>query len=207
MRTLRPDVFRKLLARYARERAVTISTIFTIARIVLTPFIVYAMIMGWWGTAFVLFVTAALTDVIDGGLARLLNQQTVLGACLDPIADKILLLSCFATLSFVQTPLFTIPHWFVSFVLAKEFLLVGGAVWLYYWRGYVDIYPTWLGKMTMLAQVLFIVWLFACYFFHWMPVKTYYAVLGTVSVLVSASLMHYGYTALFDEERECVQNS
>jgi len=200
MKKICPDFFKKFLARYARERAVTVSTMFTIARIVLTPFIVYAMTVGWWGVAFSLFVCAALTDVIDGGLARLLDQRTVLGACLDPIADKVLLLSCFATLSFVSTPLFTIPLWFVSFVLAKEFLLVGGAVALYYTRGYVDICPTKLGKATTLVQVLFIIWLFACYFFHWLPVKTYYMVLGTVTLMVSASLVHYSYEALSGEE-------
>jgi len=200
MKKLSPELLRTFLARYARERAITVSTMFTIARIVLTPFIVGAMIFGWWGVAFSLFVAAALTDVIDGGLARLLDQRTALGACLDPIADKVLLLSCFATLSFVDTPLFSIPLWFVTFVLLKEFLLVGGAVMLYYARGYVDIYPTKLGKMTMLAQVLFIVWLFACYFFHWMPVKTYYGALGSVCLLVSASLFHYTYSALVDGE-------
>ena len=172
---------------------------FTIGRIVLTPCIVYAMLAAWWGTAFGLFVVAALTDVIDGGLARWLDQRTALGACLDPIADKVLLLSCFATLSFIPTPLFAIPHWFVSFVIAKEFLLVGGAVMLFYVRGYVDIYASSLGKVTTLAQVSFIVWLFACYFFHWVPVKTYYVVLGSMTCMVSASLLHYGYEALFQE--------
>jgi len=199
MKKIRTDFLKKFLARYARERAVTVSTIFTIGRIILTPCIVYAMLTAHWGTAFWVFVFAALTDVIDGGLARLLDQRTALGACLDPIADKVLLLSCFATLSFIRTPLFAIPHWFVSFVIAKEFLLVGGAVALYYMRGYVDIYATKLGKATTLAQVSFIIWLFACYFFHWVPVKTYYAALGIVTCMVSASLLHYSYEALLQE--------
>jgi len=200
MKKIGPDFFKKFLARYARERAITISTMFTIARIVLTPFIVGAMTYGWWGVAFSLFVSASITDVIDGGLARMLDQRTALGACLDPIADKILLLSCFATLSFVSTPLFTIPTWFVSFVLAKELLLVGGVVLLYYMRGYVDVYATKLGKMTTLAQVSFIIWLFACYFFHWVPVKTYFVMLSVVTCMLSASLVQYGYEALLSEE-------
>lgn len=65
------------------EKKITLSTLFTLARIALTPFIVVAMVMGSWGPAFFLFVIASSFDVIDGNLARLLNQRTFLGACLD----------------------------------------------------------------------------------------------------------------------------
>src|SRR5690349_20790870 len=98
------------------EKRITIPTLFTILRIVLVPIIVGAMVAGWWGCAFLFFVVACLTDVIDGLLARLLNEKTLFGAFLDPIADKLLLISCFFTLAFVTTPLFLIPRWFVLFV-------------------------------------------------------------------------------------------
>ena len=188
----------KLRARFARnvrERRITVSNVITVVRMVLVPFVVCAMIAGWWGTAFVVFSVAAMTDALDGFTARLLNERTLLGACLDPIADKLLVLSCFATLSFVQTPLFVIPSWFVWVILTKELVLVALAAYGLS-RGYIEICPTRLGKATMFAQILFITWLFACYFFHWLPVKTYYVALGTLLLLVSASFVQYARIGL-----------
>ena len=175
----------------AEETRITISTMLTIARIVMTPFIVVAMIVGQWGVAFWLFIIASALDVLDGNLARWLNQQTFLGACLDPIADKILLVSCFAALAFVQSPLFSIPLWFVLLVLIKELIIIFGSFLIYFIKGHLEVSPTVLGKATTVAQVWFIIWLFACYFFGWVPVRTYYTALGILFVLVSLSLFQY----------------
>jgi len=169
----------------------TLSTLLTLVRMGLTPFIVGAMVASWWGTAFVLFCIAAITDVLDGNLARWLNEKTFLGACLDPIADKLLVLSCFATIAFVKSPLFSIPLWFVVLVLCKESILIGGAIILYYLKGHIEMRPTLLGKTTTVVQMGFIIWLFACYFFQWVPVKTYYCMLGIVIILVFSSLAQY----------------
>lgn len=174
-----------------REKKITLSTMLTLLRIALAPFIVCAMLYAHWGAAFVLFCIAALSDVLDGYLARWLDERTFLGACLDPIADKLLLLSCFFTLAFVHSPLFSIPLWFVLLVLLKELILVVGAIILYWIKGHIEIHPTVLGKTTTVVQMGFIIWLFACYFFNWIPVKTYYSMLGLVMLLVFASLAHY----------------
>lgn len=184
-------MFRFLQSIPPHEKRMTLSTWLTLGRIALVPIIVIAMIIGQWGTAFWLFVTAAVTDVLDGNMARWRNEQTFLGACLDPIADKFLLVSCFCTLAFVRTPLFSIPHWFVMFMLIKELIIIGGAYILYRIRGSVAIAPTMLGKMTMVIQVLFIIWLFACYFFQWVPIKTYYFMLTGVLLIAGLSCVHY----------------
>lgn len=173
------------------EKRITIPTIFTLLRIFLTPFIVIAMIAGNWGFAFGLFLVACITDTIDGSLARYLNAKTFLGACLDPIGDKLLILSIFFTLAFVKTPLFVIPLWFVLLVLCKELILVFGALFVFIHQGHIEIQPTMLGKLTAVAQMSFIMWLFACYFFRWMPVKTYYTMLGILLILISFSLIQY----------------
>lgn len=175
------------------ERRITISTIITLMRVFLAPCVVSAMIMHQWGMACILFTIASLTDFLDGNLARFLNEQTFLGACLDPLADKILLIPCFATLAFIHTPLFSIPSWFVGIVLIRELLVVIGAWYLYTMCDETVIVPSFLSKLTTTAQMGFIMWLFACYFFHWVPVKTYYTMLGLVLFLVIASLMHYAY--------------
>jgi cardiolipin synthase len=178
------------------EHKITLATKFTIFRILAVPVIVYAMISHWWGVAFLLFLAAALSDIIDGYLARNFDQVSILGACLDPLADKLLILAIYFTLAFVQSPLFTIPLWFVCLVLVKELLQIIGAVILFTRAGTLEIKPTLLGKLTMAVQVLFIVWLFACYFFHWLPVKTYYYMLGAVLILVLSTLLHYSYRGI-----------
>lgn len=175
----------------AHEKRITIATLFTIARIVLAPMIVVAMVGAHWGVACFLFLAAAFTDLIDGFLARYLDQKTFFGACLDPVADKLLLLSCFFTLAFVATPLFYIPRWFFIAVCMKECMQVMGAVWLYFYRSYRVIEPTLLGKLTTTVQVAFIVWLFMCYFFNWVPVKTYYLMLGILFIVMSMSFIQY----------------
>ena len=183
-------LFKKLPA---QEKRITVSTMVTLLRVILAPFIVVSMAYQLWGTAFLLFVIAALTDTIDGNIARWFNQKTFLGACLDPVADKVLLVSCFATLAFVQSPLpeFGIPTWFVLLVLVKDLIIIGGALIIFRIKGHLNVQPSWLGKVTTMAQIAFIIWLFACYFFKWMPVKTYYSMLGLVSVLAIASLVQY----------------
>ena len=175
----------------ASQKRMTIPNMLTLGRMASSPVIGLAMAYSWWQVAFILFVVASLTDVVDGALARLLHQKTFLGACLDPIADKTMILSVFITLAFVNTPLFALPKWFVCLVLSKEILQIGGAVALYVKNGYLDVRPTWLGKFAGFVQTSFVLWLFACYFFEWMPIKTYYAMLGLVLVVVFASLIHY----------------
>jgi cardiolipin synthase len=173
------------------EKRITIPTLFTLARIIVMPIIIGAMMNGRWGIAFFFFVFACLTDLVDGFLARLLNEKTFLGACLDPVADKLLLLSCFSTLAFVSTPLFSVPRFFVLFVVGKEALQIAGALIIYRLRGHLDVYPTLLGKTTTCIQMIFIMWLFACYFFCWVPLKTYYVMLGVMIFFIGASFIQY----------------
>jgi cardiolipin synthase len=168
-----------------REKKITFSTVLTLIRFILIPFIVAAMVMDAWSVAFILFVIAAITDVLDGWTARWLNERTFLGAALDPIADKLLIVAVFATLAFIQPFLFTIPLWFVILVLLKELMQIIGAIFLYRLKGHLNIAPTLLGKATMMTQTIFISWLFACYFFNWVPIKTYYVMLtGTISLVL-----------------------
>lgn len=173
------------------EWRLTIPTLFTLSRLCLAPLVIAAMIKQQWGFSFYLFITAAGTDMIDGALARWWDARTFLGACLDALADKILLISCFTTLAFVHSPLFTIPRWFVFLVLIKEMVMIGGSFMVYMIKGFLEIKPTLLGKMTTFVQICFIVWLFSCYFFHWLPVKTYAVMLGLLTFLSCACLLHY----------------
>jgi cardiolipin synthase (CMP-forming) len=173
------------------ERRITVPTLFTFARIAFVPIVVVMMIVGWWGYALLFFIAACATDVIDGLLARLLNEKTFLGACLDPIADKLLLTSCFFTLACISTPLFAMPQLFVLFVVSKEIIQIAGACFIYHVRGHLDVQPTFLSKMTTFIQMIFLMWLFASHFFCWAPIKTYYTMLGIMIVFIGASFVQY----------------
>lgn len=179
----------------AHEFRMTIPNILTSGRIILVPAVVGAMYWGFWGTAFLLFFVACLTDLFDGLLARVLSQKTFLGACLDPLADKLLLVSCFAMLTWTGILPFGVPHWFLTLVLLRELLLISGFVYLYYSGRSVQVQPTLLGKITTAFQMFFIMWLFGCYFYGWLPTKTYYVSLLVITGCVIASFFQYARIA------------
>jgi len=188
MRKFSFSLFSKLPA---HEFRITYSTLLTLARFIITPCIVTSMFWGKWGTACILFVVASLTDLFDGMVARLCNQKTFLGAVLDPLADKFLLVSCFTTLALTTALPFPVPYWFVLLVLIRELIIVAGFVYIYYAKSGINVEPTRLGKITTTLQMLFIMWLFACYFYGWVPAKTYYFSLYTITALVIISFIQY----------------
>lgn len=175
----------------AREFRMTVPTMLTLLRIALVPCIIACMVCHYWGLAFIFFFSATITDCLDGNLARLLHAKTFLGACLDPIADKLLLVSFFFTLVFLETPLFPVPLWFVLLVLLKELMVICGAAYILLSGRHLDVRPTLLGKATTVVQMAFIIWLFACYYLHWMPFKTYYMMLAVMLCMVLLSFIQY----------------
>ena len=180
----------------AQEKRITLATVVTIVRIILTPIIVYSMMTQQWGMAFSFFVVAAATDLFDGWCARMRNEQTFLGACLDPIADKFLLVSCFITLAFVQMPCGAVPVWFVLVLLAKECALLFGGLTLTFVYQQSIIMPSPLGKLTTAVQILCIMWLFICSFFNWVLVTGNWMMFALLLVLTIATLCDYSARAL-----------
>lgn len=170
---------------------VNISNIFTLIRILLSPVIVWQVYCRNWFLAFSFFVIGALTDLLDGYLARLLDMQTNLGRMLDPVADKIFLVSSFFSLSFISTPSFHIPSWFVYLLLFREFALLSGCAFLFALKENFEVQPIMWGKLTTVFQILFIVWIFSCYFFHWIPVKTYSISIVLLAIYSIFSLLQY----------------
>jgi len=173
------------------KRWLNISNIFTLLRILLAPVIVWQMYCRNWNYAFCFFIIGAITDLLDGYLARLFDTQTNLGRMLDPIADKIFLVSSFFSLSFISTPSFHIPAWFVYLLLLREFVLLSGCVFLFVIRVNFEAQPIMWGKLATVFQIIFIVWIFSCYFFHWIPVKTYSVSLVLLAAYSIFSLLQY----------------
>lgn len=134
---------------------ITVSTYCTFLRILLTPFIVGKIFCQQWLYASILFFIAAITDFLDGFIARRFNQETQLGKMLDPVADKILLTSVFVALGFVQLAQ-SVPVWFLLFLLGKELLLiVGGA--LLYSMTQSTLSPSPVAKWVTALEMIFIV--------------------------------------------------
>ena len=126
-----------------------IPNLLTLLRIILVPVIVILLIQGLYLKALIVFIVAALSDVLDGFLARILHQQTALGAYLDPIADKALLASSFVTLSVLHV----IPGWLTVIVISRDVIILLGISVLSIMSISVKIRPTFVSKITTALQL------------------------------------------------------
>ncbi len=133
----------------------TLATKITILRLVLVPFLIFFILNGDFKLGFLLFSIAALTDGLDGFVARKFNQRSSLGAILDPASDKILMLATFITLSFPVIASFNrIPRWLVFAVLARDFIIVSGALFLRIFYNVKTFSPSVWGKLTTGAEAV-----------------------------------------------------
>ncbi len=121
----------------------------TLLRLIFIPFVIIAVFDGDWNWALGLLLAAALSDALDGLLARTLHQQTMLGQYLDPLADKLLLSSLFLVLSFVKK----IPWKYTVLVFSRDACIVATAVVLYATVGFRDFRPSIFGKINTACQI------------------------------------------------------
>jgi CDP-diacylglycerol--glycerol-3-phosphate 3-phosphatidyltransferase/cardiolipin synthase len=105
------------------------------------------------------FVLACITDGIDGYVARAFDQRTKIGAMLDALADKMLMLTAIVTLSLLSSPI-NLPVWFACLVIGRDFLLVIGALYLHFTGRRLEIKPHWTGKVSTVLQMAVIGWVF-----------------------------------------------
>ncbi|MFZ5805822.1 MAG: CDP-alcohol phosphatidyltransferase family protein [Verrucomicrobiota bacterium] len=100
-------------------------------------------------TAVLAFLIAAISDAVDGYVARAFNQKSALGSVLDPIADKTLILSALIVLSYVRIPGFVhLPLWFLVLVITRAVILGAGALTVYWMLRSVKFKPHWTGKVS-----------------------------------------------------------
>lgn len=139
-----------------KERRITIATVCTILRIILIPFLIVLMLKNCWHEALLLFSGAAATDFLDGNIARFCNEQTALGALLDPVADKLLINSILFVFFLNPKIGSLLPITFFLCMLFKDIFICCGTLFLY-WMGCLRmIQPTLLGKATVAVQMGFI---------------------------------------------------
>ena len=133
----------------------------TVLRILLVPVFVGALLYHSpgsklsYGLGIGAFLLACLTDAVDGYLARRLGQKTVLGSYIDPIADKLLLLAGFLSLSFMGhlPPAMKIPAWVTLPVVARDLLILIGSAMIFVTTGSLRPQPNFTGKITTVFQM------------------------------------------------------
>lgn len=121
----------------------------TIARIALVPVLILLLKDQEYAAALIVFVIAGISDALDGYLAKRLNVQSRLGAILDPVADKLLLVSAYVMLTFLGH----IPFWLMLVVAFRDLLIVVGYVVYTSHAGPVKMRPSVLSKLNTVAQI------------------------------------------------------
>jgi cardiolipin synthase len=121
----------------------------TLLRLVFIPFIVISVLYGHWGWALGLFVAAGVSDGLDGFLARVLKQRTILGEYLDPIADKLLLSTLFVVLSFREK----IAWKFTVLVFSRDVCILVTCAVLFAATSLRDFRPSFFGKANTCAEI------------------------------------------------------
>ena len=131
-----------------RERVVNLPNVITLLRLAAVPVVAWLILQQRWEAACWLFLAAAVSDGIDGMLARWLNQMTQIGAALDSVADKALGVVTLVLL----TQAGAIPLWVTLAILLRDSIIVLGALSYRGMAGHLEIHPTWLGKTHMFAE-------------------------------------------------------
>lgn len=127
----------------------TVPNLITILRIILVPIFVIYMINNRPLASLIIFIIASITDALDGFIAKVFHQKSNLGAYLDPLADKILLMTAYITLAILKM----IPSWLTVLAISRDVIILLGVLILYLNRYPVKINPSLLSKATTCIQV------------------------------------------------------
>ncbi len=130
----------------------TIPNFITIARLIGVPLIVWLLIVDRYAEATILFVLAGVSDAADGFIAKRFSAASELGAYLDPIADKALLVSVFVTLGFNGQ----LPPWLIVLAVSRDLFIIGGMLLAYVLSNPMPVRPLLVSKVNTAAQILLI---------------------------------------------------
>lgn len=170
-----------------RDFFVHLPNLITLARLILVPIVILMIASGRWAEAFILFLVAGVSDAIDGFLAKRFDLRTELGAYLDPIADKALLVSIYVVLAVKDI----VPLWITVLVVFRDVLIVGAVVVSWLMDKPVEIRPLLVSKLNTAAQIGFAVFVLAAKAFGWPLGLTFEMALGMVATLTALSAAAY----------------
>ena len=134
-----------------RDPDVNIPNLITLGRILLVPVIIWAITSGQMAAAFVLFVIAGISDAIDGFLAKRFHMQSEMGALLDPLADKALLVSIYVALGISAD----LPRWLVILVVSRDIIIIGAVIVSWLLDRPIPMKPLMISKINTVAQVAY----------------------------------------------------
>lgn len=169
----------------------------TLVRIILVPVMLYFMIEGQDLLALLIFTIAAISDGLDGFMAKILKQQTRLGAFLDPIADKLLLGTAFIVLAISGLA----PSWLAIMVVSRDLMIMTGIGILAWDKDFPAIKPTIDGKATTFLQVITICFLLGHQYtepYQWLHFPLMITT-GLFTAISGARYMAAGFRLLSDD--------
>src|SRR3954467_5498508 len=132
--------------------AMSIPNLITLGRILLVPVVVWAIASNQMLFAFLLFAAAGISDAVDGFLAKRFGMTSELGAYLDPLADKVLIVSIYVSLGIAEA----LPRWLVILVVSRDLLIVGGVMFSWILGKPVSVKPHPGSKVNTVVQLLLV---------------------------------------------------
>lgn len=128
----------------------TLPNMITLARLAAVPATIWLILQHRLDLAFLLFLAAGISDGLDGWLARATNSRSAIGALLDPVADKALLVSVYVTLAAIGV----LPDWLAILVVFRDVVIVGGLLVLWMLGAKPQIKPLYISKLNTLMQIV-----------------------------------------------------
>ena len=146
----------------------TLPNFITLLRLAALPFFLLSIAEGRFGIALALFVAAGISDGVDGYLARRFQMNSALGAYLDPIADKLLLMSSYLFLAIPTYPaVVKVPVWLAMIVISRDLLLMTVALLLILSSSRKRFPPSWLGKVATVTQIVTVLFVLCANVWSW----------------------------------------
>ena len=176
-------------------RILTVPNLLTFVRMGLIPVFATLLVYGREGAALIVFTIAGISDGIDGFIARRLGQESELGTIIDPIADKLLMITAFVmmTIPGVLDPgrHLPVPFWVTAAVIGRDILIITVAGAIYIMTGFRDFRPSWLGKASTFVQVIAVIMILVAAVFPSLQGFYLPTVYTTVALFAVVSGIHY----------------
>jgi cardiolipin synthase len=163
----------------------------SLVRILFIPLLVIFLIYEHYGLSLITLSLSAISDALDGFIARFFHQKTSIGAYLDPIADKLLLVTSYVTLSILNI----IPNWLTIIVISRDVIISLGVLILLINSYPLEIKPSWISKLTTLFQFLTL-FLGLFYNYYTLNIDNLQIMFALTALFTIASGLHYLYRGI-----------
>jgi len=170
-----------------KSSMINVPNAITLLRLLFTPIILIYLLHGRYKLALILFVLAGLSDAVDGFLARALKQKTLLGAIMDPIADKLLLDSIYIASAFQKL----LPDWLAIIVVSRDVFILIGFIILSLFKKSLEVRPSIPGKLTTTFQIITVILVL-----KGVPTGVFYGAVFLTAAMTIFSGLHYLYLGL-----------